>query len=89
MLDTPDIAVLVAIAGVALQRAPYNVRAPAGAVAVTPVAVVADQNLLAAARTQEESGRFVQHGHPRQTEGVLDGTVRGCNTAAAPVIDTV
>jgi hypothetical protein len=56
---------LVALAGVALQRAAGHVRASVGAVTIATVAVAADQNLDAATRAQEESGRFVHHGHPR------------------------
>ena len=65
VLGAPPVAVLVAVAGVALQRAAGHVRASVGAVAIATVAVAADQNLDAATRAQEESGRFVQHGHPR------------------------
>jgi hypothetical protein len=65
VLGTPPVAVLVALAGVALQRAAGHVRASVGAVAIATVAVAADQNLDAATRAQEESGRSIHHGHPR------------------------
>ena len=89
MLDAPGAAVLIALAGVALQGAAGRGCAPNGAVALTPVAVAADQDLNATTCAEEESGRLIPHGHPRQAEGVLDGIVRGCNTGVAPVIDTV
>jgi hypothetical protein len=89
MLGASDVAALVTLAGVALQTAAGLGRAPSGAIALTPVAVAADQDLHAATRAQKESGRSFPHEHPRQIEGVLDGIVRECNTAAAPVIDTV
>jgi len=89
MLDTPVAAVLIALAGVALPGAAGRGCALTGAVALTSVAVAADQDLNAATCAQEESGSLIPHEHPRQTEGVLDGIVRGCNTGAAPVIDTV
>ena len=75
----------------ALQRAASRVRASISAVAVATVAVAADQNFGAATRTRapEESGRFSPHRPPLANRGVLDGLVRECNTAAAPVIDTV
>lgn len=89
MLDASGATVLVTLAGIALQGAAGRGRALTGAVALTPVAVAAHQDLFAATCAQEESGRLIPHDHPRQTEGVLDGIVHGCNTGAAPVIDTV
>jgi len=91
VLGAPAVAVLIALASIALQRAASRVRASIGAVAVATVAVAADQNFCAATRTraQEESGRFFPHRPPPANRGVLDGLVRECNTAAAPVIDTV
>jgi len=91
VLGAPAVAVLIALASIALQRAASRVRASIGAVTVATVAVAADQNLSAATRTraQEESGRFFPHRPPPANRGVLDGIVRECNTAAAPVIDTV
>ena len=89
MIDTSVVALLIPLAGVALSLAAGDECTPIGAVALTPIAVAANQDLDATTRAKEESGSFIPHAHPRQAKGVLDGIVRRCNTAAAPVIDTV
>jgi hypothetical protein len=89
MVGASVTALLVQLAGRALQFTAAGLCAAAGAVALTPIAVAAHQNLDATTRAVEESSRPVPHEHPRQVEVVLDGIVRGCNTDAAPVIDTV
>ena len=87
MVGTSNAASVVPLAGVALPLEAGDVGTPTGAVALTPIAVAADHDL--SATTRAESGRFIPHVHPRQAKGVLDGIVRGCNTGAAPVVDTV
>jgi hypothetical protein len=56
VLEAARTAVLVAPTSVALQRAASARCATIGAIALTPIAVTADEDLLAATRAQEESG---------------------------------
>jgi len=89
MVSASVMALLVQLARRALQFTAGGRGTAIGAVALTPIAVAAHQNLDATTRAVEESSRLFPHEHPRQAEVVLDGIVRGCNTDAAPVIDTV
>lgn len=69
MLEAPCAPLLVAPARLALQRLAGRARAPTGAVTLTPITVAANQNLHAATRAQEESGRLVAHEHPGKPRG--------------------
>ena len=73
---------LVAPGGSALCRRTCLARARRAAVALATVAVAAQQDLVAAARAQEQAGWTV-HAHPGQTE-VLYGRVPARHTAVAP-----
>jgi hypothetical protein len=73
---------LVAPGGISLCSLTCLARARRAAVALATVAVAAQQDLVAAARAQEQAGWTV-HAHPGQTE-VLDGRVPARHTAAAP-----
>ncbi len=73
---------LVALGGTSLCSASRLARARGAAVALTTVAVAAQQDLVAAARAQKQANWTV-HAYPRQTE-VLDGRVPARHTAMAP-----
>ncbi len=66
VLEAPGKPSLVAPTGVTLQRATSARCAAIGTIALTPITVTADQDLLATTRAQEESGSLVRHAHPRQ-----------------------
>ena len=73
---------LVALGGSTLCSITRLARAGRGAVALTTVAVAAQQDLAAATCAQEQAGWTV-HGRPGQAE-VLDGRVPARHTAVAP-----
>jgi len=73
---------LVALGGISLCSVTRLTRARRAAVALTTVAVAAQQDLASAARAQEQAGWTV-HAHPGQTE-VLDGRAPARHTAVAP-----